>query len=250
MKELFAVILSALIVCSFAACGQAKTSQTAETTAQAATKAEESGKEEVIAGGFTDAESPVLDDAAKEVVAKATETLTGVGYTPVAYVGSQIVAGVNHLILCKATPTVPDAKTTYALVKIYEDPQGKAEITDVQECDAEAPSDSTEMTGAYTEPETPVVTEEAKAALSKALEGLDGADYQAKALLGTQVVAGTNYLLFCKITPVTEKPVSSYAVVTVYENTDGTAEITETHDFAAAKDAPAADEEQAQTSQG
>ena len=236
MKKIFAIIFSSLIICSLAGCGQSKTSEASQTTtAQAATQAAteaEATKADTITGGYTDAASPVIPDEVKAAFEKATETLTGVGYVPVAYLGSQVVAGTNHLLLCKATPATEESTATYALVTLYEDANGGAQLTDIQNCAAEAPAETEEgVTGAYEEPETPEVTAEAKAALTKACEGLTGASYEAKALLGTQVVAGTNYQLLCKITPVTPDATASYAVVTVWEKTDGTAEITDTAEF-------------------
>lgn len=259
MKKLFAIIFSALLVCSFAACGQNSSSQTsteaaATTAAQDATAAE-SGSE-VIAGGYTDAASPEVPDSVKSVFAKATETLTGVGYEPVAYLGSQVVAGTNHLILCKATPTTAEPKSTYALVTLFEGLNGEAEITNVIESSVNAAGAADgETTGAYTAPEKPGVTDEAKAALEKALNGLGGAQHDAKALLGTQVVSGTNYMLLCKITTVTAEPVSHYSIVTVYEDLEGNASISETHDFSAEDetadaDAASAQDTQAETSNG
>ncbi len=108
MKKLFAIILSGLIICSFAACGQNNASsqsstEAATTAAEAETSASEGG--DVITGGITDAASPVVPDEVKTVFDKAAATLTGVGYEPVAYLGSQVVAGTNHFLLCKAKPT-------------------------------------------------------------------------------------------------------------------------------------------------
>ena len=88
------------------------------------------------------------------------------------------------------------------------------------------------MAGGRTDAASPEVTSDAKAAPEKACKGLDGAQYEAKALLATQVVSGVNYTLLCKVTPITPDAVSHYAVVTVYENALGNAEITDTSKFA------------------
>ena len=158
-----------------------------------------------ITGGYTDTASPVLTDRDKALFQKAAESLTGVEYTPVAYLGTQVVAGTNHLFLCKTAPITPGAVPAYALVTVYEDLNGNVSVAEV--------------------------TAEAREALEKACKGLDGAKYEAKALLSTQVVSGTNYTLLCKITPTTPGAASYYAVVTVYENAAGSAGISETFDF-------------------
>ncbi len=241
MKKLFAIILSGLIICSFAACGQNNASsqsstEAATTAAEAETSASEGG--DVITGGITDAASPVVPDEVKTVFDKAAATLTGVGYEPVAYLGSQVVAGTNHFLLCKATPTTADPKATYVIVTLFEGLNGEAEITDVANSDIEAPAPTDSenpIAGGYTEPETPEVTPEAQKAL---------------ALLGTQIVSGTNYMLLCKITPVTANPQPHYSIVTVYEDLEGNASISDTHDFNAADDAAATAEAQSETSNG
>ena len=83
-------------------------------------------------GGWSYAESTEITDDLKKVMEKATETLTGATYEPVAYIGSQVVAGTNHAILCKCVPSVPatDAKAQYVLGYVYEDLQGNCQITE------------------------------------------------------------------------------------------------------------------------
>ena len=231
MKKMLALIMIGMLAVSMTACGQAaQNSASQETTAAAETVAE--SPEEVISGGYTDAESPVVTEEVKALLDKASQGLTGVSYVPVAYVSSQVVAGMNHLLLCKATPATPDAKTTYALVKIYEDLSGGAEITEIRNSDAQAPIEADEpMDGAAAETASPEVTDEAEEALTKATELLTGATYEPVALLSTQVVNGMNYTMLCKIKTVTEKAESDYAVVIVYANSDGTAEISETYEL-------------------
>ena len=72
---------------------------------------------------------------------------------------------------------------------------------------------------------------EAQAALEKALEGLVGASYEPVACLGKQVVAGTNYCLLCRITPVVPNAVPHFALVYVYQALDGSAELLQVQDL-------------------
>ncbi len=249
MKKLFAVLLAATMILALAACGQTGTDTTKaeedttkaeekttkaedDTTESDPTGTEEGGTEpEVLTGGgWTRAESPEVTEEIKALVEKASEGLDGTGYTPVANVASQVVAGVNHLILCSAVSMTPGAEAHYALVTIYEDLEKNAEITAVLGSEAEVGAPG--LAGGWTAPETPVVTKEAKAALEKAVEGLTGAAYDPAALLATQVVAGINYAILCEVTAVTPEAVPHYAVVYVYQNLEGAAEITNTVDFA------------------
>ena len=62
-----------------------------------------------------------------------SEDLDGAEYTPVALMATQVVAGMNYCILCQITPVAPDAEPTWALVYIYADLQGNAEIMNVYE---------------------------------------------------------------------------------------------------------------------
>ena len=70
------------------------------------------------------------------------------------------------------------------------------------------------------------IPEDAQNAFNKAVEGFTGNDLTPMALLGTQVVAGTNYAFLCHSTLVTAEPVESIQVVIVYEDLEGNAEIT------------------------
>ena len=85
--------------------------------------------------------------------------------------------------------------------------------------------DDKEMTGGWQEAQSPAMTDEAKAAFEKATEGLLCVDYVPVALLSTQVVAGTNYRILCEATEVYPGAETHYAVMTVYEGLDGSANI-------------------------
>ena len=78
-------------------------------------------------------EAEELPENAQAAFDKATEDLDGAEYTPVALMATQVVAGMNYCILCQITPVVPDAEPTWALVYIYADLQGNAEIMNVYE---------------------------------------------------------------------------------------------------------------------
>lgn len=90
---------------------------------------------ETMAGGW----SPVVQEAGKlpedaqTAFDKALEKSDGATYIPVALLSTQVVAGTNYCILCQITPAVPDSVPTWALVYIYADLQGNAEIMNVYE---------------------------------------------------------------------------------------------------------------------
>ncbi len=229
MKKLIAILACIALVAAsaavFASCSKQKPEE--ETTSEAVTEAE--GGE--ITGGWEKAESLAITDEFKTVFYKAVAELDGVDYTPIAYLSSQVVAGKNHCVLCKAVPVVPDAKTTYSILYIYEDLEGNAKVSEIAASEAETNIAGEDVTGGWEEPESPEVTDEAKKALEKACETLTGADYEAVALLSTQVVAGTNYRLLCEVKPVTPDAEAHYEIVTVYADLQGGAEITENAEF-------------------
>lgn len=87
--------------------------------------------EGMVTGGWAAAEDPAVTDAVTALVAKAQEQLMGVDYVPVAYLGSQVVAGTNHAILCKATTVVPDAQPRWVIMYLYEDLEGNVSVLDI-----------------------------------------------------------------------------------------------------------------------
>ena len=88
-----------------------------------------------VTGGWTVAESTKINAEEQEIFDKAMEGLVGVDYEPIAYIGNQVVAGLNHCFLCKATVVYPGAETALALVYIYQDLEGNAEITNIANLD-------------------------------------------------------------------------------------------------------------------
>ena len=93
---------------------------------------------EMLAGGWNVAESTVLTEEQTAIFDLAMEGLVGVRYEPVAYLGYQVVAGMNHCFLCRATVVYPGAVPAYKLVYIYAALDGSAEITHIADLDLAA----------------------------------------------------------------------------------------------------------------
>ena len=225
MKKIIAIIVSIALLAScvlvIAGCGK---------------KPEDSGLTGgEIVGGWTKAESPEITEAFKTVFNKATATLAGVEYVPVANIATQVVSATNHRVLCKATATVPGAESTYVLLTVCEDLNGNAGITDTVETEVKA--EFSENDGGWAEPASPAVTDEARSALTKACEALAGVEYSPVALLGTQVVAGVNYRILCEAKATVPGAETEYAILTVYADPQGKAEITDTAEISAERNA-------------
>ena len=90
------------------------------------------------------------------------------------------------------------------------------------ESEADKPAD---VVGGWSIPESKDVTAEAKEAFEKAAGQVDGFTYEPTKLLATQVVAGTNYCIFCKSTVEAQKGPLDYAIVYINVDPSGNAKV-------------------------
>jgi hypothetical protein len=72
-----------------------------------------------------------LDTNTKEIFAKATKGLLGVGYTPL-LVATQVVAGTNYFYICNARMVVPETQPFSAEVIIFQPLKGDPHITSIK----------------------------------------------------------------------------------------------------------------------
>lgn len=94
--------------------------------------------ERPLAGGWTPSADPAVTEELKTLFDKGTETLTGAGYIPVAFLGTQVVAGTNYAFLCRAVTAYPGALETepaYAMVYLYRDLSGNVSILSIADFD-------------------------------------------------------------------------------------------------------------------
>ena len=226
MKRIFAIILALMLLVSLAACGEQKTDKTA--TVDEATEA--------VSGGWTVNEAltaVMLPSEVQTAFDKAVGALDGMDYSPVAYIGSQVVAGMNYAVLCKAATVTAEPVISLKVLIIYADLNGNAEVTNVADfniADYAVGEGKTpeQLAGGWSAPEEVVgsgLSTEADAAYDKAMDGYAGGVTAPLAELGTQVVAGTNYAILSHCIPVTENSVPCIQVVNIYSDLDGNAEI-------------------------
>ena len=227
-----ALLIVALLLCSicmFAACKSESSvedlSETLETSAAP------------ITGGWTIPDEPeqaVLSEEQATAFELATAELTGASYTPLACIGSQVVAGRNYAYLCKSTLVTNPPVSSLCVIKVYQDLEGNASILDVTDINVEDYTENSEIDfaadnlagGWMPTTEAGKLPEEVQAAFDKATEELTGVGYTPLCLMGSQVVAGSNYAILCTATQVTAEPASALAVVTVYADLQDGAEIT------------------------
>lgn len=241
-KRLFVLALAGVMAAAFAGCGSSTESTTGSSTtgttaaAQASTAAGKEnvtenragGEEEMIVGGWS-VSSMDITDAHKELFKKAQETLTGAVYTPIALLGTQVVAGTNYRFICYREASVSElnAEPVYAIVVIYEDLKNNASITEIKDSEVPAPVSGKDVVGAYEASSDLAMNDDATKAFTLATETLTGVEYKAVALLGSQVVAGKNYRILCESKASTGNSETGWAILTVYADLEGHAEVTD-----------------------
>ena len=98
----------------------------------------EDGPGSVMMGGWTPAEDPAVTEERMAVFEQGIAALTGVSYIPVAYLGSQVVAGRNHAFLCKSVTAYPgslEAEPAYVIVYLYQDLRGNVSVLSISDFD-------------------------------------------------------------------------------------------------------------------
>ena len=88
-----------------------------------------------MTGGWQSAENAEITEEIRTLFDKGMEKLIGMNYVPVAYLGSQVVAGTNHAILCQGTVVYPDAKPGWKIVYLWEKLDGTVELLNVADFD-------------------------------------------------------------------------------------------------------------------
>ena len=87
----------------------------------------------MLAGGWAVAEDTAVSEDLNTLFWQAMDAYqTGaitIAYTPVACLGTQVVAGINYAVLCKASEI--NKGTTWVIVYIWQNPQGEATVVSI-----------------------------------------------------------------------------------------------------------------------
>lgn len=137
--------------------------------------------------------------------------LIGAEYEPIAYLGSQVVNGTNHAVLAKQILTT-GRDTTNVVVLIFNEKPNAMEATLVsieRVVEGGAP-----LGGIQINPQVEIPAD-AQAAWNEAFSAWVGAKIEPIALLGTQVVKGTNFIFAATSTPVYPDAKPTACIVTV-----------------------------------
>ena len=143
--------------------------------------------------------------------AEMSGTILGAQYTPIAYIGSQVVNGTNHAVLAEQLVVTGKDSKNIVLVIFNERPEGVSVVNIERIVEAGG-----ELGGTNVDAKTDI-PEEATAAFNKVFTGFVGSKVEPFALLGTKVEKGTTYIFAAKVTPVVQDPTLNFAIVTVNE---------------------------------
>lgn len=111
--------------------------------------------------------------------------ILGATYMPIWYVGTQLVNGVNHMLICKEIRTTRTQNQMIVAMVINIPPAGSDKGPQIVEIIEEAK-----------------LAPELQAYFDTAVKGLCGVNYKPVAYIGSQVVRGTNYYFACEATRV------------------------------------------------
>lgn len=175
----------------------------------------------------------ILPDETQKAFDKAMENYGKGRMKALALLGTQVVAGTNHSVLCA------DESGSLKVLTVYADFSGGAEVINEADFDFTALSESSqpgeELSGGWSidaesvksDENTGTFPEDALNAFKKAVENQgDGITVLPQAYLGSQIVAGKNYAYVCAVKSSAQNAQGSVQVITVYEDLSGNAEIT------------------------
>lgn len=163
---------------------------------------------------------PTITDDLQNLFDTGMESLVGVNYTPVLFMGVPADDPLGNTFLCTATVVAPDATPYWALVTM-EDVGSEVTVTDIKTIDYAASSSAATVTFAADNGEQLLGgwTTVTDLAIPDAVANVGGHTFYE--VLATQVVSGMNYSCLCLEN-------GQWEIVTVYVNTSGEAEVLNT----------------------
>jgi len=151
--------------------------------------------------------SRIPQDAATAVFGAINSGILGATYTPLWYVGSQLVKGKNHFFIAQEVRATAKKDTCIVGLVINVPPSEKA-----------AQGAGAKVVRIIEEADLP---EDLQCVFSTAMQGLVGVGYKPLFYVGSQIVKGVNYYFICQakgIYPGAE-PYAVVVCINVFENT-------------------------------
>lgn len=142
-------------------------------------------------------------------VTELNEKIVGAEYEPIAYIGSQVVNGVNHAVLAKQIVVTGRDNENIVVLIFNEKNDGVALVSIERVLEGGAP-----LGGVNIDVQTDI-PEDIEEMFMDAFVPYVGAAVTPYALLGTQVVKGTNYIFAATLSTVAIEPEEKAMLVTV-----------------------------------
>lgn len=227
-----AVMMTGMTVPAFAASAETQADQADQTEVQQEAPVSETCTAANTQGGWFSPERNMVsaNQDAFRAFKKAKRQLLGVDYKMLMLLEKQTVAGMNYCIFARAKTVVPNAKPYYVLMYLYEDLKGNVEVTKIKKV-----AETNELNGGWFAPKSNGIhakeNSEAMKAAKKALYGMVGAEMRILSVLGSQVVAGTNYCFLLRSTGTYPGAEPEYELLYVYKDLKGKCEVTDFKDL-------------------
>ena len=167
--------------------------------------------ENMIGGWNVDVTVSKLPQKVATAMGSLSEKLIGAEYEPIAYLGSQVTNGVNHAVLAEQIVTT-GRDSNNIVVLIFNEKPGAMDLSLVS---IERVVESGPAFGGTVIDATTEISDEVMDIWDRAFEDRVGLKATPFALLGTQMVKGTNYIFAAEVEPVTLNPVKNVVLVVV-----------------------------------
>ncbi len=223
-KKIISLLLILLVLITIVGCGKKDKKEV-----------KEKGEKKVASWEIdTTAETLNIPKDARNAFTKAVENYDGVELKPIALLGTQVVSGTNYMYLCKSTTVTEKPETSYVIVIVYKDLNGNSKITFVKDFDyteyvnKDIDIDTKEVSGGwivYDKTSSQELNDVVQKIYDNSLKELTGFTYKPIALLGTQLVSGTNYAVLALGTTTTKNPKNYITVLTIYNDLNNEATV-------------------------
>jgi hypothetical protein len=166
-----------------------------------------------------------------KVFKKATKDLDGVSYKPVALLARQVVAGTKYAYLCYGTTMSKKRTSSWYILSAYKNQNNKVSLNSIEKINiadintSDNPRTETLVGGYQILPvrKRPfTLPAKARKAFITATKSYSKYGLSPIALLGTQLVAGTNYRILCY----GKDKVADLFVVDIYQEPSGKSTVT------------------------
>ena len=192
---------------------------------------------ESITGGWetmVTSKQAVMTDEEIEIFNNAKKNYSDLELEVIAVLGKQVVAGTNYMYLAKGYEKGNETNATYNIVVIYHDLENKSTVKSVSAFDytkytnVDKSYNGEQVSGGWstTLPQKyKILDDKVQTIFTDATNKQVGITYLPIALVGTQLVSGTNYAILCYGTYSDQNATTAIYLVTIYSDLENNNEI-------------------------